>query len=102
MLNDPYPKQMLLGAKEIRMLLAMSESTWREFLRDPPADFPAPVQVGQTGGDHPRMRWRKSDVYYWIDSRPKCADWRGSAKSPERAQKGTKSRGTLPEPPPDG
>lgn len=72
MLTDPYPRQMLLGAKEIRTLLGMDRSAWAELLANPPAGFPRPRAVGKTASGNDRPRWLKSAVYNWIDSLPEA------------------------------
>lgn len=65
--SDPYPRQELLGPKELMSLLAMDRSTWYEFLQDPTTRFPPAVVVGKTKNGKPRLRWRKWQVYAWID-----------------------------------
>lgn len=71
MLYDPYPSQMLLGPKEIQSLLGLSRSEWYEFLSDPTTGFPLPVGAGKTRSGQDRRRWRKHEVYHWIEARPR-------------------------------
>ncbi len=73
MLNDPYPKQLLLGAKEIRTLLGMDKSTWAEFIGSPPPEFPPAVAVGKTAAGNDRARWKKAAIYNWLDTLPRAA-----------------------------
>ena len=93
MLNDPFPRQLLLGAKEIRMLLGLDRSAWAELLANPPPDFPPPVAVGQTAAGHDRPRWKKGAVYNWIDSLPRA---RPAPKPSESVRNRQKRAGAVP------
>lgn len=68
MLSDPYPRQILLGPKEIRTLLGLSTTDWYELTKDPESGLPAPVQVGKTRNGHPRKRWKKAEIYLWVET----------------------------------
>ena len=70
MLNDPFPRQLLLGSKELRMLLGLDRSAWAEFLAHPPPEFPRAVAVGTTASGADRARWKKAAVYLWLDTLP--------------------------------
>lgn len=69
MLFDPYPRQLLLGPKELQLLLGLDRSTWAEFLQDPTSEFPRAVRIGTTAAGRARVRWRKLEVYMWLETR---------------------------------
>lgn len=73
MLFDPYPKQLLLGPKELKTLLGLDRSTWAEFLKDPTSGFPRPVRIGTTQAGRERVRWRKLEVYAWLETRERAS-----------------------------
>lgn len=68
MIADPYPRRELLGRKELMALLSMEATTFNEFLHDPTAGFPRPVAIGQTNNGYDRLKWKKLEVYAWLDS----------------------------------
>lgn len=92
MLNDPYPRQLLLGAKELRLMLGMDKSTMAEFLADPPPDFPRPVAVGKTASGNDRARWKKAAIYNWIDTLREAEQ---RPKQSETVQKRPKRSGAV-------
>jgi predicted DNA-binding transcriptional regulator AlpA len=97
MLNDPFPRQLLLGAKEMRMLLGMDKSAWGEFLANPPPEFPRAVAVGKTASGNDRPRWKKAAVYNWLDT---LREAQPAGKPSESARRRPKPSGAV-EPPDD-
>lgn len=68
--NDPFPESEFLGLPELGKLLSMGRTTLYEFLADPTTAFPLPADLGRTPDGHPRKRWRKLQVYAWMQARP--------------------------------
>src|SRR6478609_4696127 len=99
MINDPFPRQLLLGAKELRMLLGMDKSAWSEFLANPPPEFPRPVAVGKTAAGNDRQRWKKLSVYNWLDTLP-VAEPSPNRSEPHRNR--PKRSGAVEPPPGEG
>jgi predicted DNA-binding transcriptional regulator AlpA len=58
---DPFPRKVLLSAKEVRVMLSLSTTAWKKLLRQKDGGFPRPVRL-PTGG----LRYRKDHVLDWV------------------------------------
>ena len=57
--------EVLLSRKELEKILGLKKSAIYAAMRE--RDFPAPIQLSRKC-----VRWRKSEVEAWIDSRPRA------------------------------
>ncbi len=81
---DPFPQAVVLGVKELAMLLRMSRTDLYEWLKDTSTDFPAPLPgYGHGRNKKPMQRWSKRAVYDWINARDSTSPAAESARPPE-------------------
>ena len=56
----------LLTRPEVEGLVRLKKSAIYRLLEDPGSDFPRPLKIGSKA-----IRWRRSEVAAWLDSRPR-------------------------------
>ncbi len=64
-------KDRLLRRRDVERVTGMSRASIYRVMQE--GDFPCPVKVGSTA-----VRWKKSDIAAWVESRPVATSELGS------------------------
>ncbi len=65
---DPFPGRELLDKADVRLLMGMERTSFERWLKSDEAQkFPKPVVIGRTPKGKPVLKWKKTQVFAWIE-----------------------------------